>query len=426
MAKSNNNDEIYSVSQITSSIRKTLEGNPELEFVRVEGEISSVSRKPGRFGSDYLYFTLKDDSCQLPAVMFSGVNRLSFEPKNGVKVICTGSITVYEPYGKYQLKCTSMSETGEGQAARSLEELKKRLADEGLFQQHRDFPAYPKRIAVVTSPTGAVIHDIETVIERRYPLVELCLIPAVVQGENAVPSLVSGIKKAQNIGADLIIFGRGGGSNEDLDCFNSEALARAVHASRIPTISAVGHQVDYTVADLAADHRAATPTEAAEKATPNIEELLGVIAKEKELAKQIIMQTISNCGLRLSVSEKEMRLYSPREKINIWEQNISRDKAAVTSEIKRKLELADRRVDSYNADNRSAVTRRLARAESELRETIGTISAMDPLAVLSRGYSLTESNGKVITDSKMLKKGDAVKIRLDKGSFTASVTDVHE
>lgn len=426
MARISNNDGVYSVSQITSSIKKTLEGNPALDFVRVEGEISSANRKPGRFGGDNLYFTLKDSSCQLSAVMFSGIERLPFEPKNGVKVICSGSIVVYEPYGKYQLKCTSMAESGEGLAARNLEELKKRLAGEGLFEQHRSLPKFPKKIAVVTSPTGAVIHDIETVIERRYPIVELCLIPATVQGENAIPTLISGIERAQNIGADLIIFGRGGGSNEDLDCFNSEALARVIHASRIPTISAVGHEVDYTIADLAADLRAATPTEAAEKAVPNINELLSVIKSERELAKRLAMQNISNCELRLSVSEKDIRLYSPRGRINIWEQNIARDKAAVSAEFKRKIELADRQVTALAADNRAVITGKLARAEAELRETAGEISAMDPLGVLSRGYSLTESGGKVITDSKMLKKGDAVKVRLEKGSFSASVTDVRE
>lgn len=419
-------DEIYSVSELTSNIKRTLEGNPQLEFVRVEGEIASASRKPGRFGSDYLYFTLKDSSCQLPAVMFSGVNKLPFDPKNGVKVVCSGSIVVYEPYGKYQLKCTSMSESGEGLAAKSLEELKKRLAGEGLFEQHRPFPKFPKKIAVVTSATGAVIHDIETIISRRYPIVELCLIPAAVQGENAVPTLIAGINKAQTIGADLIIFGRGGGSGEDLDCFNSEALARVIHASKIPTISAVGHQVDYTIADLAADARAATPSEAAEKAVPNIEELLGVIEKETETAKTLIKQIISNCELRLSVSEKDVRLYSPRGRINVWEQDLARVTTAVNAEIKRKLEFADRQVTALTAANRSVITGRLARAEAELRETAGSISAMDPLGVLSRGYSLTKSKGKVITDSKMLKKGDTVKVRLDKGSFTASVTEIDE
>lgn len=421
-----NNNEIYSVSQITSDIKRTLENNPAFDFVRVEGEISSANKKPGKFGSNYLYFTLKDSSCQLPAVMFSGVERLPFEPKNGVKVICSGSIVVYEPYGKYQLKCTSMTESGEGQAARNLEELKKRLDGEGLFKQHRPLPRFPKKIAVVTSPTGAVIHDIESVISRRYPIVELCLIPAAVQGENAVPTLVAGINKAQNIGADLIIFGRGGGSNEDLDCFNSEALARAVYSSRIPTISAVGHQIDYTVADLTADIRAATPSAAAELAVPDVSELLSAIAGERELARRLAEQTISNCELRLSVTEKDVRLYSPRGRINMWEQSIARDQAAINAEIKRKLELSDRQVTALAADNRSVIAGRLARAESELRETAGSISAMDPMSVLARGYSLTESNGRVVTDSRMLKKGDTVNVRLEKGSFSASVTDVHK
>lgn len=421
-----NNNEVYSVSRITSDIKRTLENNPAFDFVRVEGEISSANRKPGRFGSDNLYFTLKDSSCQLPAVMFSGIERLPFEPKNGVKVICSGSIVVYEPYGKYQLKCTSMTEAGEGQAARNLEELKKRLAEEGMFDRHRTLPRFPKKIAVVTSPTGAVIHDIESVISRRYPIVELCLIPAVVQGENAVPTLVRGIERAQNIDADIIIFGRGGGSNEDLDCFNSEALAHAVYASRIPTISAVGHQVDYTIADLTADVRAATPSAAAELAVPDVSELLSVIVGEREIARRLVRQNISNCELRLSVSEKDVRLYSPRGRIDIWEQQLARENAVISAEIKRKIELADRQVTAFTADNRAMIAKRLERAEAELRETAGSISAMDPMGVLARGYSLTESNGRIVTDSRMLKKGDTVKVRLEKGAFSASVTGIDE
>lgn len=421
-----NNSGIYSVSQITMSVKQTLESNTAFRSVRVEGEISNLTRQRGRYNSDYLYFTLKDSSAQLPAVMFSGVNDLPFDPEVGDKVVCTGKITVYAPFGKYQLQCSDMSEAGEGLAARNLEELRRRLEAEGLFKQHRALPKYPKRIAVVTSATGAVIHDIQTVISRRYPVVELCVIPAVVQGENAAASLTRGINRAQNVGADLIIFGRGGGSNDDLDCFNSEELARAIYASRIPTISAVGHQINYTIADLTADLRAATPSEAAEYAVPNISELLNEITAERELAKNLAMSTISNFELKLSVLEKDVRLYSPRGRIEIWERDVARESNVISAEIKRRLELADRSAAGLAAEIRAEIRRRIDRAEAGLREAAGAISALNPMGVLARGYSLTESGGRVVTDARMLKKGDTVNVKLERGSFSASVIEIGE
>ena len=277
MKAANDTARINSVSELTEIVKDVVEGSMVLRNVCVRGEISNFTRRPGRFGSDYLYFTLKDAKSQLSCVMFEGVDELDIDPENGMSVVCEGMITVYPAYGKYQLKCYTMSEDGAGAAAAALEALKARLLDEGLFSQKRERPRYPKKIAVITSPTGAAVHDIENVISRRYPVTELCVIPAYVQGVNAVPSLVDGLAKAQDIGADLIIFGRGGGSKEDLDCFNSEPLARAIYASKIPTISAVGHEIDTTIADLVADMRAPTPSAAAELAVPDISMLRGEI-----------------------------------------------------------------------------------------------------------------------------------------------------
>lgn len=418
------NSKVYSVGELTQSVKRTVEGNTALSYVRVEGELSNVTRKPGRFGGDYLYFTLKDSSAQLSAVMFEGVRELEFEPSVGTSVICEGKITVYAPYGKYQLQCYAMSESGEGAAARALEQLKGRLLAEGLFDKHRALPKFPKKIAVVTSATGAVRHDIESVIARRYPLAELCVIPAAVQGENAVPTLIAGLERAQNVGADIIIFGRGGGSNEDLDCFNSEALARAIYASEVPTISAVGHQVDYTIADLTADVRAATPSAAAELAVPDILELLGDINSERELAKSLVMRAFSNAELRLSVFDKEVRLYSPHNRIEIWERELSRQDTAISAEIKRKLELADADAARLRAEISYAVHRKIESAEAELREAARSVSDLNPMGVLARGYSVTKSGGKVITDAKLLKKGDIVEVKPEKGAFTASVIDI--
>lgn len=415
----------YSVSEITGSIKQTLESSAVLRYVRVEGEIAEIKRTQGKFGSDYLYFTLKDASAQLPAVMFSGVNALPFAPKKGDSVVCEGKITVYAPYGKYQLQCSAMFESGEGAAERSLKELKERLQAEGLFDQHRELPKFPRRIAVITSATGAVKEDIRSTLEDRCP-VEMYMIPASVQGENAVPTLIAGINRAQSLGVDVIIFGRGGGSTEDLDCFNSEALARAIYASKIPTISAVGHQIDFTVADLVADVRASTPTKAAVLVVPEKEAVLKSIAAERELAKSLMTRALSNTELRLAVLDKEVRLYSPRGRINVWEQTLLREKTAVSTEIRYRLDAAERAEAKASAEIRDDIHRKLERAEAGLGAAAQSISDLNPMGVLARGYSLTKSGGKVITDAKSLKKGDTVDVKLERGAFSASVIDISE
>lgn len=390
---------ICSVSELTERIRDVIEGSMLLRSVRVRGEISNFTRRPGRFGSDYLYFTLKDDKTQLSCVMFEGVNELEIDPQNGMSVVCEGMITVYPAYGKYQLKCYSMSEDGEGAAAAALEALKAKLLDEGLFEQKRGLPKYPKKIAVITSPTGAAVQDIKNVISRRYPVTELCVIPAFVQGVNAVPSLIDGLQRAQSVGADLIIFGRGGGSSEDLDCFNSEALARAIYASRIPTISAVGHEIDTTIADLAADMRAPTPSAAAELAVPDIETVKSELEALKMRASKAMKRRLSDCETELSGLEKDIRLRSPRARIAAWEARLASLKTALSVKMRRRLD----------------------GAESSLMIKAQSISAMNPLGVLSRGYAVALKDGKSVKSAEELNVGDMIDVKLNKGGVSAEV-----
>ena len=400
----NDSTRVNSVSEITERIKDTIEGSMALRSVTVRGEISNFSKKPGRFGT-YLYFTIKDSKSQLPCVMFEGVDELEDRGivlRNGLSVVCEGMITVYAPYGKYQLQCYDMSLDGEGAAAAALEALKARLLDEGLFDRKRELPQFPKRIAVITSPTGAAVQDIKNVISRRYPITELCVIPATVQGANAVPSLVEGFKAAQNVGADLIIFGRGGGSSEDLDCFNSEALARAIFASEIPTISAVGHEIDTTIADLAADLRAPTPSAAAELAVPDISELKGMIDAIARRAAAAINRRISDRERELSLLEKDVQLNSPRGRIAAWEARLHGFETAVSNLIRQKLE----------------------RSEHSLMMSAGKIASLNPLGVLSRGYSVAAKDGKALKSSEELKVGDVVDVRLDNGGFSAKVTEI--
>lgn len=400
----NDTTRINSVSEITEKIQDVIESSMTLRSVYVRGEISNFTRRAGRFGSDYLYFTLKDAKTQLSCVMFEGVDDLTLEPENGMSVVCEGMITVYPAYGKYQLKCYAMSEDGEGASAAALEALKARLLGEGLFEQKRPRPEFPKKIAVVTSPTGAAVQDIKNVISRRYPITELVVIPAFVQGVNAVPSLVEGLNRAQSIGADLIIFGRGGGSSEDLDCFNSEALARAIYASKIPTISAVGHEINTTIADLAADMRVPTPSAAAELAVPDITVLKNDIDALRARAARAMSRRLSDCEKELSGLSKDVQLNSPRGRIAAWKQQLSTLEASMSHSIHRKLD----------------------GAEQSLLRTAQSVSDLNPLAVLSRGYAVVKKDGKAVKSSTELKAGDILDVKLDRGEISAEVREIKE
>lgn len=406
-----NNARVYSVRELTNEIAGVIEGSMTLRSVCVRGEISDYKKKPSKRGDNYLYFTLKDNASSLPCVMFEDVDSTveRFEQGglwlgNGVSVVCEGAIGVYAPFGKYQLTCYAVFPDGVGASAAALKALKKRLNDEGLFAQKRPLPEFPKKIAVVTSATGAAVRDIINVISRRYPLTELCVIPAFVQGVNAVPSLVGGINRAQGTGAELIILGRGGGSSEDLDCFNSEALARAIFASGIPTISAVGHETDTTIADLAADLRAPTPSAAAELAVPDISELKGFIEALGSRTAQAMARKLAQCESMLSSLAKDVQLNSPRGRIAAWSS----------------------RLESVEARLRNRIHQRLERSEHALNIAVNTINSVNPLAVLSRGYSVAAKDGKAVKSSSELNVGDVIDIRLDKGEVSAEVKMIKE
>lgn len=405
------NARVLSVKEITGRVAGIVNGNMSLKNVCVRGEISTYSEKPSRFDPDttFLYFSLIEGKVPLPCVMFEGVDAILDELRGrgvtlrpGVSVVCEGNIEVYEPFGKYQLKCYDISLDGAGANAAALEELTKRLRGEGLFEQNRPIPKFPKKIAVVTSPTGAVLQDIKTTVSRRYPITELVVIPATVQGENAVPSLIEGLQRAQTVGADVIIFGRGGGSNEDLSCFNSEALARAIFASKIPTISAVGHETDTTIADLAADLRAPTPTAAAELAVPNIAELSESVAACENRAARAMARKLSQCEERLSSLSKDVLLNSPRGRIAAWSS----------------------RLESVEARLKNRIRQRLDRSEQALNLAVNTINGVNPLAVLSRGYSVATKGGKAIKSAEELSVGDVIEVKLNKGEVSAQVTKI--
>ncbi len=397
--------EIRTVSEITGEIKATLSDNVELNGFFVRGEISQITRKAGRRpGSQYLYFTLKDENSVISCAMFEGVKALDLDLAAGDMVVCGGYIDVYVPYGKYQMICSSIEMDGEGEAAAALQRLVEKLKSEGIFDRKRPFPEYPKKIAVITSPTGAVVHDVIETTAMRYPITEICVIPAVVQGEGAVSSLVDGLAKAQKIGADVIIIGRGGGSKEDLNCFNSEQLARAIYASEIPVISAVGHETDTTIADLAADVRASTPTQAAEIAVPDIRNVMGQILHCRKMAEMSADMALNSAKKELELLEKDIRLFSPYGRIAKWENELFRIEECISNNIHR----------------------RIAKAEFAFSSMVQSISDLNPMGVLQRGYSFAKKNGTVISSAKILGCGDMLEISFADGSVIAEVKEIRK
>lgn len=394
---------IDSVSEVTEKIKDALEDSALLQHITVRGELSEIKQQKTKFNKNYYRFTLKDQHSQLSAVMFEGLDRMEFTPQKGDKVICEGFITVYEAYGQYQMKCFAMREDGVGDAAKALEKLKEKLRKEGLFSQHRELPRFPKKIAVVTSASGEAQHDIITTIEKRYPITKICFISAKVQGEGADESLCAGIRKAQTVGAELIIFGRGGGSAEDMECFNSEKLAREIFASKIPTISAVGHTEDHHISDDAADFGAKTPTEAAVSAVPDINDIRADIERIEQSAKTEVLRKLSDCANRLAVAERDVRLASPKERLLRGENELERLRTSINT----------------------AICARLDKAKSDLKTEMQRIVDTNPMTVLSRGYSYVTFGDKIISDADQLSVGDDVNIKLGKGNVTAKVTAVN-
>lgn len=395
-------DPVMTVTQLTAAVKSAITSMPELSHVAVAGEISSCARS----AKEHIYITLKDGASVVSAVVFAGSARtLTHQPQVNEQVVCYGSVDVYGGQGRYQLYCTDITLQGAGTQAAELEALRRRLEQEGLFSQHRPIPAMPRIIAVVTSAGGAALTDIKNVLARRCPMVKLLLIPALVQGAEAPESVAAGIRRAQDTDADVIIFGRGGGSVEDLSCFNSEVIARAVYASRIPTISAVGHERDYSICDYAADLRAPTPSAAAELAASvtadmMIDDLSGALSQISSRMSHYIAERGSMLDSRMAL----ITALSPASR----------------------LRTASQRLDSIEQQIRQSIHSRLDRLDRAVMASAGVISALNPLAVLSRGYSVTSSGERIVTEAGQLSPGDDISIRLGKGSVTARVTSVSE
>lgn len=305
---------VLSVTQLNTYVRSLLDGDPHLAQVFLSGEISNFT---DHYRSGHLYFSLKDDRCVIRAVMFAQyAGRLRFAPEDGMKVIVRGRVGLYEVSGQYQIYVEDMQPDGLGALNLAYEQLKRKLEREGLFRPERKkpLPKFPESIGVITSPTGAAVHDILTILERRYPVAKVVFCPVQVQGEGAAQQIAQAVERFnRRNGADVLIVGRGGGSIEDLWAFNEEVVARAVAASRIPVISAVGHETDFTICDFAADLRAATPSAAAELAVPDRMELLGAILAARERMKSAVQSRLSQESSQLETFLQKRVMQRPQE-----------------------------------------------------------------------------------------------------------------
>lgn len=391
---------VLSVSQINFYIKSIIENDGSLQFVLVTGEISNLTVHQR---SGHIYLSLKDSNSVISAVMFAGnARRLKFRLENGMKVICRGRISVYEPSGRYQLYIEDMQPDGVGALTLAFEQLKKNLAQKGLFDNahKKPLPKFPKTIGVITSPTGAAVQDITNIIRRRFPSADIVLAPVLVQGESAPEQLVRAVNKfsASKI-ADVVIIGRGGGSAEDLWAFNDEQLAYAVYNCETPIISGVGHETDFTVCDFVADVRASTPSAAAELAVPDRQELMSYYFKQKQYISAMLDRKIKTAQLRLENQQRRMSASSPKLKAEQLEKQLSA-----------KSEKLTRLMNAYISDR-----------ENKLIAAKGKLDGLNPLNVLNRGYAIAEKDEKIITSSKQLKDGDDFTVILSDGKINAKV-----
>ncbi len=396
-------EEVFTVSELNSFVRTRLENDPALMRVAVMGEVSGYKMYPG---SGYHYFSLKDKKCVVSCVITRmNARRLRFLPQESMAVVLMGFVTLYEPQGKYQLSVTDVLPVGAGDLEAEFERLRAKLEAEGLFDpaHKKPLPRYPERVAVVTSGSGAVIHDIIRTLGKRWPAAKILLLPVLVQGEAAPGEIVRAIRYANRWKvADVMIVGRGGGSREDLWAFNDEGVARAIYASEIPVISAVGHRPDVTIADYVADMTAHTPTDAAEIAGPNAADLLVGLRQNDVRLRQAMGNRLDMLSRRLE--ELKMR-------------PVLRDPAATLAVKRQELDLlASRLCGAMEMEN--------ARKRRGYTELAAKLDALSPLKVLSRGYSITEKDGVPLRRAEDARPGDRIDITLTGGSLGCVVEEV--
>ena len=414
------------IYELTKYIKDDLESNHILQNVYLKGEISNfVSHSSG-----HLYFSLKDEKSRIKAIMFkSYASKLKFQPKEGMKVLVRGRITVYEATGDYQINVVDMQEDGLGNLYIAFEELKKKLEKEGLFDKDKKkkIPRISKKIGVVTAPTGAAIRDIITTIHRRFPIAEIYLVPSLVQGEAAASNIAAQINKAQEYDLDVLIVGRGGGSFEDLFPFSEEVVARAIYDSKIPIVSAVGHEIDYAISDFVADLRAATPTAAAELVVTNLTDVLSYFNQVKIRLSNVMTSTIKYKRNELKAIKDNKIFKNPESLYDVYIQKIDLLTDMLNRIIKNILEKD--RLKLYNLSNSYVITKPeiiYLNQKNKLKLLIDKCLILNPVETLKRGYSITKKDDKVITTVKDLKTDDNITINMSDGFVDAKIINVKE
>ncbi|MGI6173846.1 MAG: exodeoxyribonuclease VII large subunit [Christensenellales bacterium] len=399
------NEWVISVSQLNEYVRKQLAVDPVLNGLTVRGELSGFKRYP----SGHMYFSLKDESSRVDCVMFrQDAASVSFAPQDGMQVIVSGSASLYTATGRFQVYCRAMRREGVGDLFVRLEERKRRLLAEGLFDpaRKRELPMLPHRVGIATSLSGAALRDMVRVLNRRFPGIEILTAPCAVQGENAAAEIARAIELLnENATCDVILCGRGGGSMEELSAFNEESVARAIYESAIPIISCVGHETDTTIADLVADARASTPSAAAEMAVPEMEHLQDVLDAFGRRMASILLSKCAFLRLRLEKITARPALLRPTE--------------TFLGGKKDKLRLLERRLADAGRRRRDASKLRLSAVEGVLR-------GLNPEGVLERGYAIVEKDGAFVRDASDVSAADALTVRLKKGRLRAVVTQVEE
>ncbi|WP_406672003.1 exodeoxyribonuclease VII large subunit [Natronospira sp.] len=438
--------QIWTVSRLNREARFALEqGFPALW---IEGEISNLARP----ASGHLYFSLKDESAQVRCAMFRPQQRnLGFRPENGEKVLVRARVGLYEARGEFQLKVEAMEPAGVGALQRAFEALKQKLAAEGLFDEaiKRPLPAMPRRIGVVTSPTGAAIRDIITTLGRRYPMGEVIVYPVPVQGDGAAEKIAAMLSTAgRREECDVILLARGGGSLEDLWSFNEEVVARAIRACPIPVVAGVGHEVDFTIADLAADYRAPTPTGAAEAVSPDSTEWVQWLRQREQRLERAINARLQQSRERVTTLQRRLSLRHPGQYLQQQAQRLDElerragriirrrlnDEYRRLNHLRERLQLASPAVGLDRSKQRlqelrqrmiRAMERRCGQQRQKLGALARTLHTVSPLATLERGYAIVESpDGGIIRNADQLMAGDEIRARLARGRVSAHVIEV--
>lgn len=438
-------DRYLTVSALTKYIKRKFESDPHLKEVWLKGEISNFKQH----SRGHMYLTIKDNKSRVNAVMFAGYNRyMKFTPEDGMNVLIRGEIGVYEPHGQYQLYIHQMEPDGLGALYLAYEELKKKLSSEGLFDENRKkpLPAYPQSIAVITSPTGAAVRDILTTLERRYPSVNVTVFPVLVQGPNAKSSIAEAIETVNKLNKfDVIISGRGGGSIEELWAYNEEVVVRAIAASNVPVISAVGHETDYTISDFVADYRAPTPTGAAEIAVPSQIEVNEKIQNLQRRLQRAVDVPLTQAKEKLSRVKKSYAFRYPEQLMRqkeqeldrVYEQflkaskqNIKMQKEALHTKYSRLKQQHPKRSLESNKQQWTQMTKRLNRSMEQERtlkvkryhELLDKLTLLNPLETMKRGYAIPYNEKKEVVKSiKHVQPGDALQLKVRDGVIDCQV-----